>query len=158
MCSPRLGIFFWGGEGKYMFTTPTIWDGKSVDSYVEPTRHFLKIIQHLNQQCNSITLFWSITMLHGTDNTPWNIPEILSTLSGTVLCLDAIYLSKLVWYELTPINQSYVSFSPLITSFRPIATFCETDNIIWNIPISIWMWGIFCKILSIPHNTTMGFE
>ena len=43
-----------------------------------------------------------------------------------------------------------------ITLFRSIILFCGTDNILWNIQTKCG--GTFCKILSVPHNTTMDLK
>ena len=41
-----------------------------------------------------------------------------------------------------------------ITLFKSTEVLCGIDNILQNIPhVSCWMWGIFYKILSIPHIT-----
>ena len=46
-----------------------------------------------------------------------------------------------------------------ITLLRSITMFCGTDNILQNIPhISIWIWGIFCKIPLVPQNIDMDMN
>jgi hypothetical protein len=36
--------------------------------------------------------------------------------------------------------------------------FYGTDNILWAFPHLVWMWGIFCRIMSTPQNIVMDLN
>jgi hypothetical protein len=45
---------------------------------------------------------------------------------------------------------------PHITLFRSITVLCGTDGILGKYSLySICIWGIFCRILLVPHNIVM---
>ena len=46
----------------------------------------------------------------------------------------------------------------VITLLRSMIVFCGTDNFYRIFHHAYWMWGMFCRVLSIPHNIVMDLN
>ena len=94
----------------------------------------------------------------------WYCPLTLATiiLSKFTTSITLASCMCLKWWTLGSFFWCFFYFAWLlhqsITLFTPLAIMWDWQHYVEFSSHSTWMWGIIHKILSVPHNTTMGLN